>query len=137
MADIYCEYGGDFVMTPNGSLQAAVHWDQIREKIIRFMLTNSSTQLPDGSYTPPDYLFDPKWGLSGGALVDQTPTQAFLSTLKGRIRHAVLSCAEVDPGSEPTITIQQPDLRTYQIFVAVRLINGQSGQVALALGPGS
>ena len=33
--DLYLEYNGDLIVTPNGSIQTAVGWDQVRERILR------------------------------------------------------------------------------------------------------
>lgn len=134
MVDFYLEWNGDLVLTPTGSLQTAVGWDQVRERIIRNFLTNSAQTLPDGSTTPPDYVFAPSYGLGAGALVDQNPDAAFVADLTSRMRAAVMSDAAVDPGSVPKITITRPTGDTYEVFVDVTLSNGQQGQVAITLG---
>ena len=132
--DLYLEWNGDLVLTANGSVQFAVGWDEIRERIIRRILTNSASQLPDGSTTPPDYIFDPTYGLNGAAMVDQNPTQDFISRLKHRIRAGVLADAAIDPGTDPVINIDQPRPDIFRIFVSVTLIGGQTGQIAIQLG---
>ena len=132
--DFYLEWGSDLVLTPTGSLQTAVGWDQARERIIRRFLTNRATTLPDGSTTPPDYIFSPGYGEGAGALVDQNPDDAFVADLTRRMRQAVLSDASVDPGSVPQITVTQPTGDTYEVFVDCTLSNGQPGQVSITLG---
>lgn len=134
MTDLYLEWNGDLIRTPSGSVQGAVHWDRIRERIIRRFLTNSAQTLPDGSATPADYVFDPAYGIGAGALIDQNPTSAWLADLNRRMRQAVLSDAAVDPGSVPETIIKRSGAR-YQIFVNVTLINGQPGQVSISIGP--
>lgn len=131
---MYLEWGGDLVLTPTGSLQTAVGWDQVRERIIRHFLTNRAQTLPDGSTTPPDYVFSPGYGQGAGALVDQNPNDAFVADLTRRMRQAVLSDAAVDPGAVPQITITRPRGDTYEVFVTVTLSNGQQGKVAISLG---
>lgn len=133
MTDIYLEWGSDLIITPNGSIQTAVNWDQVRERIIRRIFTNRAERLPDGSYTVPDYIFDIAYGESGGALIDQNPTQAWLRDFNRRVRQGVLADAAVDPGSVPTTVVRKYG-STYQIFVNVKLINGQPGQVSIKLG---
>jgi hypothetical protein len=132
--DLYLEWNGDLVLTPNGSAQTAVNWDQARERIIRSFLTNSAQQLPDGSYTPADYVFDITFGEGAGALVDQNPDQAYILGLTQRMRQAVLSDASADPGQVPVIVITQPEPDTYQVFVSVPLIDGTQGSVSITLG---
>ena len=132
--DLYLEWNGDLVLTPNGSVQTAVNWDQARERIIRSFLTNSAQQLPDGSYTPADYVFDITFGEGAGALVDQNPDQAYILGLTQRMRQAVLSDASADPGQVPVIVITQPEPDTYQVFVSVPLIDGTQGSVSITLG---
>jgi hypothetical protein len=134
VTDIYLEFNDDLVLTPSGSIQTAVNWDQVRERIIRNLITNAAQELPDGSTTPPDYIFEPSYGLGLGALVDKNPTDSFIADLNRRITQAVFSDASVDPGTPPTIIIQQPTPSIYQVFISVLLTNGQPGQIALTLG---
>lgn len=129
--DFYLEYGQDLVLAPSGSLEIATGWDQVRERIIRRFLTNPAQVLPDGSSTPADYVFDPAYGIGGGALVSQNPTQQYLNALRQRIRQAVLSDVAVDPGADPQIVIQQPTPQTFMVFVGVQLSTGQQGTFSI------
>jgi hypothetical protein len=133
--DAYCEYNGDLVITPNGSIAVAVEWDQIRERIIRRFLTNSATPLPDGSVTPPDYIFDVFYGIGAGALIDQNPNQSYRRDLTRRMRQAVLLDTAVDPGAVPTIKITRPRIDAIQVFVTVKLSIGGTKSLSLTLGP--
>lgn len=133
MPDFYLEWNQDLVISPSGSILLAVGWDQVRERIIRNFLTNSATQLPDGSTTPPDYVFSPLFGLSAGALIDQNPTQAYVSDLIRRIRQACLSDVAVDPGSVPSVTVTRPQIGTIQVYVSVALVNGQQGSLSISM----
>ena len=129
--DFYLEWGSDFVLTASGSIQPALNWDRVRQRIVRSFLTNSGIPLPDGSTTAPGYLFHRDYGLSGGALVDQNPTDPVLQDLKGRIQAACVADAATAPGSTPTITFEQPNGQTFEIFVSVLLVNGKSGNFGL------
>lgn len=133
MTDLYLEWNSDLVLTPSGSLQTAINWDQTRERIVRHMITNSAQTLPDGSMTPADYVFAPSYGIGLGSMVDQNPTASFLTSLKQRINQAVFSDATVNPGYSPNISISTPNPSTFQIFISVLLINGQPGEVELTL----
>lgn len=132
--DIYLEFNQDLILTPSGSLQTAVGWDQVRERIIRNLITNSAQTLPDGTQTPADYIWETGYGIGLGALVGQNPTPAFLVDLRRRIAQAVFSEASVDPGSIPTIVVKQPTPGTYQVFISVLLVNGKVGEISLKIG---
>lgn len=127
----YLEWNGDLIITPAGSIQMAVGWDMVRERIIRRFLTNSSVPLPDGTSTPPDYVFSPSYGLGAGALIDQNPDAAFVSSLNQRMREAVVADSAIDPGALPSITVSTPMIGAIQVFVAVQLINGEQGSFAI------
>lgn len=134
MPDFYLDWNGDFILTPNGSIQMAVGWDLVRQRIVRNMLTNSAEQLPDGSFSRADYVFDPAYGNNGGELVDQTPTRTFMRDFERRVRAACLAEAEVDSSVPPvvTVTIAPPNL--CRIFVGVTLLDGSPGQFSVTLG---
>lgn len=130
----YLEWNGDLVLTPNGSVLMADGWDEVRERIIRRFLTNSALPLPDGSTTPPDYVFSPKYGLGAGALIDQNPDDQFMAQLTRRIREAVVADAATDPGSLPSIKITRPMIGLLQIFVGIRLAGGGQRSLSLTFG---
>ncbi len=132
--DLYCEWGGDLIRTPNGSVQFATGWDQVREKIVRIVLTNSALLLPDGSTTAPDYVWDPLFGESGGALVDQNPTPQYIAGATQRITAAIL--ASDLSATQPVVKITQPSASTFRVFVSV-LINGVSFQTSITMGRGT
>lgn len=133
MADLFLDWNGDLILTPSGSVLMANGWDQVRERIIRRFLTNSAVPLPDGSTTPPDYVFSPLYGLSAGALIDQNPDDNFLAEFTRRMRAAVLSDAAVDPGAVPSVSITRPAIGMLQIFVGIKLISGQQGSLSISL----
>ena len=132
--DLALEWGQDLTLNASGSLATVTGWDQVRERIIRRILTNPAQTLPDGSTTPPDYVFDPGYGIGGGALVSQNPTQRWLDALRQRVRQGVLSDAAVNPGYDPQIVISQPTPETFVIAVGVQLQNGQAGAFSIAVG---
>lgn len=134
MTDFYLEWNQDLILLPNGSVALAQGWDDVRERIIRRFLTNSAVPLPDGSTTPPDYVFSPLYGLSAGALIDQNPTGAWVADFTRRARAACLSDAAVDPGSVPTITVTRPAIGTILVNISVALVTGQQGSLTLSIG---
>lgn len=112
-------------------------WDEVRERIIRRFLTNSALPLPDGTTTPPDYVFSPSYGLGAGALIDQNPDANFIANFTRRMREAVVSDSATDPGTIPSIGISRPMIGMIQVFVEIQLISGQQGRFSMTFGPGT
>ena len=133
MPDLFCEWGGDLIVTPNGGIQSAVGWDNVRQRIIRSLITNSAQRLPDGSTTAPDYIYHPSYGIGCGSLVGQNPTPQYISGLVGRINQAVLQDVAVDPGSVPSVLFQVPRPGTWLVFVTVSLRDKTVGQTAVQI----
>lgn len=133
----YLEWNGDLILTPNGSVQMASGWDKVRERIIRRFLTNSALPLPDGTTTPPDYVFSPSYGLGAGALVDQNPDANFRVNFERRMREAVVADAATAPGALPSINISTPMIGVIQIYVGIQLISGQLGNFSISFGSSS
>lgn len=131
---LYLEWNGDIVLTPNGSFLMAKGWDEVRERIIRRFLTNAALPLPDGSTTPPDYVFSPSYGLGAGALIDQNPDAQFMAELTRRMREAVAADAATDPGALPSIKVTKPMIGVIQIFVGIKLAGGDQGSLSLTFG---
>jgi len=133
----FLEWNGDLILTPNGSILMAVGWDMVRERIIRRFLTNSSLPLPDGTQTPPDYVFDTLYGLGAGALIDQNPDANFRTNFTRRMREAVVADAATSPGALPSILITTPMIGLIQVYVAIQLISGQQGSFSITFGHGA
>ena len=133
MVTAYLEWNGDLVLTPSGSITMCSGWDEVRERIIRRFLTNSAIRLPDGSTTPPDYVFDPAYGLGAGALIDQNPDAQWRAEFTRRINEAVAADSATDPGAVPSIKITTPYIGAVQVFVGIRLTSGQQGTLSLTI----
>ena len=112
----------------------AAGWDEVRERIIRRFLTNSALPLPDGTTTPPDYIFDPSYGLGAGALIDQNPDANWIANFTRRMREAVVADSAVAPNSIPSVNITTPMIGVVEVYVAIQLISGQQGSFSLTLG---
>lgn len=134
MPDIYCEWGQDILVTPNGSIQTAVGWDRVRQRIIRSLITNPAQTLPDGSTTAPDYVWHKDFGVGAGSMVGQVPNQHYQAHLISMINQAVLSDVSVDPGSTPTVIFQQLQPGTWIVFISVTLKDGTTGRVSVKVG---
>ena len=133
MADVYLEWNNDLVLTPNGDVQTATGWDEIRQRIVRRLITNSARTLPDGSTTAPDYVFHPGYGEGLGALVGQNPDSQFAAAVTARINAAVLVDTAVDPGAVPVVSFSQPQPGTWIVYIKVNLANRQSGIVSVRI----
>jgi hypothetical protein len=129
--DFYLDWNSDLQVTPSGSIQTAVGWDQVRQRIIRRIITNSAQQLPDGVMTPADYIFHPGFGVGGGALVDQNVDDAYIAKLEQIISRGVLEDADVSSTIPPTIQFSRPNDDTLWVIVNVVLKSGKPGQLAL------
>lgn len=129
--DLFCEFNGDLVLTASGGLQAAVGWDQVRQRIIRRMITNAAITLPSGISTPADYIFEPDFGFGLGALVAGNFSASFLETLKNKIALAVFQDTAVDSSIPPTVIFRRSDPATLWIIIGVTLKTGFQGQISL------
>ena len=129
--DLYLEWNGDIIITPNGSLLLANGWDLVRQRILRNLITNSAQVLPDNSTTPPDYVFHPNFGIGVGAMVGQNPNKDYQQRLISKINRAVLSDSAVDPTNPPTVKFSSPSPGTWVVNITVVLSNGQAGQISV------
>ena len=133
MTDLYVDWNSDFLLTTNGDLQTATGWDEVRQRIVRNLITNSGEVLPSGVITAPDYIFHPLWGLGLGSKIGENPTTDWRQQLISRINAAVLADAAVDQGQMPTVVFQQGNPGTWQVFVTVPLADGTAGSITLSM----
>jgi hypothetical protein len=129
--DFWLDWNSDLLITPSGSIQTAVAWDWVRQRIVRRIITNPAQQLPDGVNTPADYVFHPTFGIGGGSLVDQNTDVEYIANLEQIISRGVLEDADVASTTPPTIQYVQPDNETFWAIVSVVLNSGEPGQLAL------
>ncbi len=132
--DIYLDWNGDLVLTPNGSIQTAVGWDNVRQRIIRHMITNGLITLPDGTTLTPDYFFHVDFGNGLGSMIGQAPSAQYDEDLKRIIRLSCLEDAAVDPAFVPQVTFNTPRPDTREVHIVVKLKSGQYGQIFLRDG---
>lgn len=130
---LYLEWNSDFVLMCRTSIETATGWDQNRQRIIRRIITSAAQQLPDGTFTPAQYIFDPTYGDGLGQMVGQNFNQAFLDQVEQIITRGVIADSSVPPGQTPTITFQQPNPQILVIFITVPQISGAPGQINLQL----
>lgn len=130
-ADLSLDWNGDLTVTPSGSIQPAVGWTQVRQRIIRRIITNPARRLPDKTFTPADDVFAPDFGIGLGALVDQAFDQDFQAELERRIAQGVLEDVDVDTTIPPSIVFRRPNPSTLWIVIGVTLLTGQPGTISL------
>jgi len=129
--DFYLDYGGDFIITPSGSIQSATGWTQVRQRIIRRLITTAAEILPDGTFTPAGDIFAPDFGVGLGSLVDQSFSEGFQAELQRKIAQGVLEDEDVDSTVPPSIVFQNPNPSTLVIVIGVTLKTGQPGTISI------
>ena len=131
---LFLEWGGDLILENRTSLQLATGWDLVRQRIERRIITNSAQQLPDGTFTTADYIFDQNYGIGAGKMIGQPFDEQFVATLYQRIQAGVLADAAVSTTIPPSIQlIQTNGGNTLWCVVGVTLANGNTGQIALSV----
>jgi hypothetical protein len=132
MPTLYLEWGEDFVLTPKGSLQMATGWDEVRQRIERFLLTNALAAAGDGSIIPPDYLFDTNYGLGAGRRVDENITPDTIGSIQQKVYQAVMSDPDVDDSFPPSIALYRQTDHTLLLVIGVKTKSGFPGRVAIS-----
>lgn len=128
---LYLDWNSDLLLTPSGSIQMATGWDMVRQRIIRHLITNPAQRLPDGTLTPPDYIFHTDYGVGLGKMVGQAFDPAFQAVLERRITRAVLQDSAVDSSAPPSVQFVKPQPDTLWIVISVTLKSGRPGTIAL------
>jgi hypothetical protein len=127
---LFLEWSGDLILTHNGSLALTMGWTEVRQRILRRILTNAQTILPDGTATISDYIFDINYGANARQLVGEPFSTSLLTKLQQIITDGVMQDQAVATDALPTITVTQQNVNTLIVFVAVTLQNGQQGTLA-------
>lgn len=129
--DFSLDWNGDLTITPSGSIQPAVGWTQVRQRIIRRIITNPARINPDKTFSPADDVFDPDFGVGLGTLVDQAFNEDFQAELQRRIAQGVLEDEDVDSTIPPSIIFQRPNPSTLVIVIGLVLITGVPGTISI------
>jgi hypothetical protein len=127
----WLDWQRDFLLTPSGSIQTAVGWTAFRQRVVRRIITNPAQQLPDGTFTPADYVFVPSFGEGLGSLVDQDFSADNLSDTERRISLGVLADSQTETSVPPNIIFQRPNVSEVDILISVATVSGQSGTIAI------
>lgn len=130
-ADLSLEWNGDLIVTPSGSIQIAVGWTQVRQRIIRRIITNAARLLPDKTFTAADDVFNPDYGIGLGRLVDQAFDQNYQAEIERMIAQGVLEDEDVDSTIPPSVVFERPNPSTLWIVIGLVLLTGQPGTISL------
>lgn len=134
-AEYYLEWGQDFIVTPNGSIQMATGWDQVRQRIERRLLTNPAETLPDGEPVEPDYLYDTSYGLGAGKLIGQPRTKQLLGQILQVVNAGVMVDDAVSNAAPPSVSLYVINPSETLLIIGVDLLTGEVGQIAIATTP--
>lgn len=128
--EIWLTPGGDFIQMENGDVLLAQDTpftsDATIQRIQRLLTTNARLLSENGTpLSTPGDLFNPNYGASLPALVDQPVTAAFLANLQARIISALLTDPTIAAIPAPNVTVSQIDpnsgLRsTSSVFVTIQ-----------------
>ena len=118
--EIWLTPGGDFVQQENGDLllaqDTAFTSDATIQRIQRLLLTNARLVSENGTpISAPGDLFNPNYGASLPALVDQPVTQAFINQLQARIQSALTTDPTISQNPAPSVSVSQTDPGTGQV----------------------
>ena len=131
MTTTYLEYNGDFVVAPSGGRVQASGWDEVRQRIIRRFFTTPRLRLPDGTLTPPDYFFDPAFGVGARVYVGQNPTPQMLADIRQAMLAACTSDIATSKSIPPEVTVRATAQHIFFVIARVTLDSGQQGTIVL------
>lgn len=126
---LYLEWGGDLVVSQNGGLVLAYGWDQVKQRILRRLLTNPNFTLADGTKVPADYIFDSNYGLGFRRRIGEPFYESLRREMEALIYNAVIVDEGVDTLRPPTIELTEKDHRVY-VDIIVYLRVGRPGRIA-------
>ena len=124
MTDLYLEITGDLKIDSQGDLILAEGWDEIRQRIIRRIVTTPLLQESDGTIIEADYIYHTDYGLGLKYLVCATFTDAMINQLKQRVTQGIMEDAAVDSSYLPVITYRRPQLHRLDVVATFQLITG-------------
>ena len=132
-ADLFCEFGEDFLLDAGGDLISAIGWDLTRQAIEYFILTNPQLNGQNNTPIPADNIFDPTYGLGARADIGEPFDAATIAQIEQKLYEGIMNSPNVDPEIPPTITYTQPTPFTLIFTAFVTLLNGQQESIQLSL----
>lgn len=136
MSDIYCPYGGDFSVDQSGDIQEATGWDEVEQKLSRDLLTSPAKQLPNGRFTPAEYLFHPTYGLGLKQFLGQLADPNVISSLRDKCIQQIRQDNAIAISPSPIVFFKVfPAQFLLKIFIQVTLASNESGTLAVEVSP--
>lgn len=112
------EWSSDWILDNSGDVLQAVGLTRVRQFIERRILTTPLDNPVITLRSTPDYLFDVKYGIGAGALVDQMVTSQF----RGVVQQVILQGIKQEPGVSqnpaPTVSLYTTPGGLFQILAA-------------------
>lgn len=134
--EIFCEYGSDFAILPNGDLQLAQNTtdstDATTQRIIRLVMTSPRLFINGQYVTFPDDLFNPDWGSGQPQLVGK-PISVIIPALTAQINKALANDPTIAPYPAPTVTITQANNNTVNVSIQCTAVNGNPVAVSIPI----
>lgn len=125
---IWLEWGGDLVVSQNGGLIMASGWDQVRQRILRRLLTTAQITRHDGESFDAEYIFDTEYGLSFRTREGDLFSDSYADELKALINSAVIVDEGTDPARPPKIDMRRTN-HLVDIAITVYLSDGTLGRI--------
>ena len=131
-AEIFLEYGADFIIDDTGDLQLAVDslntFDATIQRLTRLLLT--SPVIYDNAnkpLTPPDDIFHPEYGAGLRAAVDSGYTKQNLTALKASILSQLAEDPAVANTPQPQVAMTlMSDNQTVLLNITFTTVQGQT-----------
>jgi phage baseplate assembly protein W len=133
MPDLWLEWEDDLRIDPTGDLVIATGWDEVRQRVVRQLLTNPQTTLADGTPVAADDVFDPSYGDGLRVLVGELANDQTVETIRQTVTNSLLRDPGVSPARLPQVTVTRTADHEITILIEVYLATGQPGRVALVL----
>lgn len=131
MSDLYCEYGGDFIIDQSGDIQEAFSWDEVRQKIERDLFTNPAIDLPNGLQTQAEYIFHPDYGLGLKQYLGQLYKMDVITQMQERTLKQLRQDPAIALSPPPVVAFKFVSIACLQIYINVWLADNTPGHIAL------
>lgn len=132
MSAIYLEYGQDFIVNPQGGLQTAVGWDEIRQSVIRFLLTCRQQLEASGIMVYADYIWHPEYGLGLPVFVGELESVNAIQEIERLCKAAVAANLAIAK-RPPAKVIINKDQHTLNVFILANAADLPPGVIAISL----
>jgi hypothetical protein len=126
-------WGGDFILTDNGSIEFVSGVEKFRQRVIRRFFTNPAERLADGTYIPADYIFDTEYGLGATRLIGEPQSDEIASQFRQKVRAAVLIDQSVNSTREPEIQLFAAPSGEVWVRVKAFLLNASEVVISFPL----